>query len=652
MDDLVREYDCAMAKVKAKRTPTRSKAPTSKPATPKGGAAKASAVAHPKAVAKPAPKAKAIAKPTAKAIAKPTARAIAKPAAKVLAKPAAKAIAKPAAKAPAKPAAKAIAKPTAKAKAKGVTKPKKVTVASVLHDAREIEDPVERAAMIATSFDVVADPDGLVKSWFQASLGVPGRREITAEHAVAMSHATSHVKFLDAVGRELWRRNFKNESIEVLRLAVAAGTTNDTSRMLLGHLLVSQDNAEGVPLLERAIESFPDSALPRETLGRWFVKTDPARALVVLSTPQDGVEHELRAMALTTLNRPDEAVHAQAAALARFDSPVEARWRLAEFHSGAGHKARAFEHAHELFALMQGGAAIGEDRARIEAVIVRAYLEAGQLVELLPWLRAMPSMSDDVAWYVHFGLGALHPNPDPELAIRAANVMADAMRALNDESDARVWQVRAAGVAAKHGNVQPLEELVASGLEDDASAWIEVGNCYMASNDFDAAGAAADRALLLDPTSGGALVMMCRLALEMGDADMLHRVAMALLVAKPAWHEGPEFLSRSFARRLDVEAALMHSARSLEMAVYCHNAWTARAEAMLVSGDLATARTCIERSLEIHSGEPGDEVLIPGAALAGDLEKLEAELAFKYRHLPALPFTEYVACLRRVAAGA
>jgi tetratricopeptide (TPR) repeat protein len=169
--------------------------------------------------------------------------------------------------------------------------------------------------------------------------------------------------------------------------------------------------------------------------------------------------------------------------------------------------------------------------------------------------------------------------------------MADLLEARDDVSGARVWRVRAAGVAAKHGDVKPLEALVESGLADDPAAWIEVGNCYFASDDYDAAGAAADRALVLDPSSGAALVSLCRLAMILGDADMLHRVSMALLASKPAWHEGPEFLARSFARRLDIDAALMHSARSLEMASYCHNAWTARAEALTGSLKVPPAGT-------------------------------------------------------------
>jgi hypothetical protein len=44
--------------------------------------------------------------------------------------------------------------------------------------------------------------------------------------------------------------------------------------------------------------------------------------------------------------------------------------------------------------------------------------------------------------------------------------------------------------------------------------------------------------------------------------------------------------------------------------------------------------------------------LLLRASLGGDPEKLEAELAFKYRHLPAPAFPAYVTRLRAIAAGA
>lgn len=550
-------------------------------------------------------------------------------------------------------AATKVATTTAPKPATGAPPPRRrrATVSSLLSEAAEVANTDERAALIEAQLDHVSDPAALVRPWFDASLTLPARREITAAKALAMSraHATD-TKFLDAVGIELARRNFSNEAIDVFRMALAAGSTTDTTEMLLGYLLLSRQNAEGVPMLERSLERSPEWGLPRQTLAKWYVQRDPSRALTLLATPQDGEERELRAVALEALGQHEDAQRETDAALASFDREVEARWKLVEMHTASRNHARAFLHAHRLFELIERGEA-DETIDSLVGAVARAYRESGHLSELIPWVRRTETMTASVAWHIHFGLGALHPNPDPELAILAAHRMAEVMTERGDPSDARVWQVRAAGVAAKHGDPAPLEELVAGGLDDDADAWIEVGNCYMASDDYDAAGAAADRALLLDPDSGGALVMMCRLAMAMGDESMLHRCATALLEQKPTWHEGPEFLARSHARRLELEAALLHSSRAIEMAAYCHNAWTARAEALFVDGDLDGARTCIETTLAIRAGEPGDEVLFLAAALAHDRETLEREMQHRFRHLPALPFPMYTAHLRAIAEG-
>jgi tetratricopeptide (TPR) repeat protein len=529
-----------------------------------------------------------------------------------------------------------------------------MTTAAVAKASMEIEDPIERAAFLASKLDAVAKPAALVRPWFDASLAKPGRRELTAETAVAMARARPNDwAFLDAVGNDLARRNFNNEAIEVYRMALTAGSTTDTTGMLLGYLLLRQGNVEGIALLVKSLEGDAEWSLPRETLGRYFAEHDPARALTLLSTPQSGEEHDLRAMALWSLGRTAAANREARDALDMYADDFEAHWKLAEWHTRNDGHERALLHARELLALLERGVTLSdEDRDSVDEAIVEAFSDGGAIAELLPWLRARTTpFTMRTAWHVHFGLDHLHPNPDPELTMRAARDLVAHHHETGDASQARVWAVREAGVAAKHGNVAPLEALVASGLDDDADAWLEVASCYMASDDYDAATAAADRALLLDPSSGGALVVMCRLAMSLGDADMLHRVSMALLVAKPAWHEGPEFLARSFARRFDSTAALMHSQRTIEMAAYCHNAWLARAEALLVSGDLEGARTCTDRALAIRAGEPGDTSLLLAAALRGDTAKLEAELAYGYRHLPAPAFPDYVARLREVASS-
>ena len=527
---------------------------------------------------------------------------------------------------------------------------RKKTAATVLRAAAKLADHAARAAKLEAAFDEVTNPGELVRPWFDAALEVPGNRAATGERALALANDRPHdAPLLDALGNELARRNFTDEAIEVFRAAIEAGSTSDMTVMLLGYLLlVKRQDAAGVPLLEKALENDRDWLLPRQSLAIWFVTRDPARALAILEDPYDGEELELRAMALEALGRRAEADRESAEALTRYRSPLEARYRLGRWHTFDDRHPRAFVHARELLVLRDTAPKAQLDE--IDEVIVRGYRHTGQLADLLPWLRARQEPFPlRIGFHVHFGLTALQPNPDPDLAMRAARDVAAAYRTLGDKREARLWAIREAGIPAKNGDLAPLDRLVESGLDDDPDAWVEVAHRYLATDHYAAATAAADRALVLDPSSGGALVVTCQLALSGGDADTLHRIAMALVAQKPMWHQGPEYLARSFARRLDAAAALMHSEKSLAMATFCHNAWTARAEAFVIAGELDAARPCVERSLAIRNGEHGDDILIVAAALARDRDRLEREIAKRYSHLSALPFTVYFERLRAIA---
>jgi tetratricopeptide (TPR) repeat protein len=233
---------------------------------------------------------------------------------------------------------------------------------------------------------------------------------------------------------------------------------------------------------------------------------------------------------------------------------------------------------------------------------------------------------------------------DPQLAIRSAEVL----HARATSREERLWRVRVARLRAKNGEAGVLEALAASGLDDDPVAWIELSDAYGAQRHWDAAHAALDRALELDPKCAEALVSMFTQALVSGDAGMLERAAQTLPAVKPNWHQSPEHLARMLARRGD-PAGVKHAKRAAGMAPYCHNAWLAVGESQLVAGDLDDARAALARAQQITPPEPPDAMSILGAALAGDAAGLERELAERYKHLPALPFPAFVEKLREVA---
>jgi tetratricopeptide (TPR) repeat protein len=337
------------------------------------------------------------------------------------------------------------------------------------------------------------------------------------------------------------------------------------------------------------------------------------------------------------------------AALARYDDELVARRELAEWHTQGNRHARALVHARSLFRLRVAYNPT-EDVEDIDEAIIEAYDDAGCFSELLPWLRSHETFPLRVAFRVFVGLTSLEPNPDPELAMRAARETAAGFAERKDTRQVLLWRIREAGVAAKAGDLARLDALVTADVDGDPAGWSEVAQVYLNLDDVGAAAAAADRALVIDSACAEALIVSWQIALQVGDLETLHRVAMALVANHPRLHQGPEMLARSFARRFDAEAALMHSERALAMARYCHNAWTARAEALAVAGDVVGAREHIERSLVMRQhDDDGSDALILAAALRKEYDQLDAEIAKRKAKAPG--FAEYYAYLRKLADG-
>jgi len=474
------------------------------------------------------------------------------------------------------------------------------------------KEPAERADLIERGFAEIASPQALVKPWFEARLEVPGNREATGARSLEITVDSADPDFLDAMGNELARRSFDGEAIEVFTRALAAGSKTMMTKMLLGYLLARRGDPACVPLLEEALASSPGWDLPMTTLAAWYVERDPARTLELLVDPRDYEHHDLRAMAYEAMGRTADAERATSAAIASLPRAIDAHRKLAEWHARNYRHARALTHGRALFALRT---AADED---IDEAILRAYRDGGAFHELVPWLREYETFSLGVGWYVYFGLRGQTTNPDPALTMRAAREVSQAYAKQGDVREARKWTIREAYVSALAGDTTHLDELVNSGLDDDPDAWVEVAHTYIAMNEYDAANAAADRALVLD-------------------------------AQQPLMHQGPEFLARSFARRLDATAALMHSERALAMAAYCHNAWIARAEAFAIAGDLERARAHAERSLAIHPPDAdGDDAVIVLAAVTKNRVQLDAEAAKRHKHAPGA-FSEYFGYLRQLA---
>ncbi|HEU0036358.1 MAG TPA: hypothetical protein VFQ53_37355 [Kofleriaceae bacterium] len=545
---------------------------------------------------------------------------------------------------------KATAKP--KPKAKPEAKPARTAAQSLAH-AKKLADPGKRADYLERELARVDRPAKLVEPLFDALADCPISADEMAARGVAIAKRHgNHAPLLAAIGCELDDRYREDEALEVLRLAVTAKTTSKDALETLGRLLVLRGDEAGVPLLERAIAKAPSFRKARVALAAWFVDRDPERALAVLGDVQTGRAWDLRAMIHARAGRSVQARRALGEALELFDSAAEAHKELSEWHFLENRYDRAFFHAKALFERRAELTADEVDLDEVDEAIAQGYRVAGAFAELLPWLRerCQSEIPGALGWQLFFGLTASHPVLDFDLALAGAEAAMRRDAEQDDPSEVRRWRVRIAGLRAEErGDLAALEALAADGLDDDPGAWLELANAYDSVELRDAAHAALDRALLLDPESAEALSVMFDLALAAGDAETLHKASEALAARKPDWHQGHEHLGRSFARRLDATAAVHHARKAVELAPYCHNAWLGLAEAQLAAGALDPARDALARSLQIDAAQPGDDVSIVRAALDRDTDALEAALAARYRQLPALPFPEFIARLRAAA---
>jgi tetratricopeptide (TPR) repeat protein len=539
-------------------------------------------------------------------------------------------------------------------------KPRVVKTATTVLDAAEtLEDASERAAFLEGALDKVDKRAKLVEPLLDALFDTPLDREAIGEHAVAMCRARAgDLAFLEAVGCELDSRYREDDAIEVLRMAVAAGTARKRTLEALGRLLVLRGDADGVPLLERAIARDPEWDEPRVALATWFHDKDPARALALLEDVDSEYAHELCAIIHRAAGRTADATRSQLEALRHFDNDIEGRKSLSKWHFDENRYAASRVHAKVLLDMRQNLPAdefAAHDLDDLDETISQAYRLGGGYIELIPWLRERAStlgISADLGWDVFHGLTSYSPTLALDLAIQAAEAAMQGEREHEQHDEVRLWRVRIARERAGAGETGVLEALAREGLDDDPAAWVELADAYQRVELYDAAHAAVDHALELDPGSVDAMSTLFDLALAAGDLDAMHRWSEALAAAKPRWHQGPELLGRTYARRGEAQTALVHARRALQIAPFCHNAWMGLGEAYVIAGDLERAREAAMRSIGLEAPNIGDDISILRAAVEGNAEALDAALAARYRHLPALPFPVFVEKLREAARRA
>jgi tetratricopeptide (TPR) repeat protein len=548
--------------------------------------------------------------------------------------------------------------------------------AAVLAKLDDITDPVKRVDVLERALAKVPDPHELVEPWGDAMWKSPliPADQVAARIVAECNARTADHEFLAAAGKFLDDRSCEDEAIEVLQLARRCGSTDGDALCVLGRLLCLQGDADaGVPLLEFEIEDAPEWARPRQELAMHLRTTDPARALALLEPIADQDDEprsdETRAMLYEQLARPDDARAAIARMLESFDTELEARESMSRWHFFEFRYDRALVHARRLDELLRTlpdktlRKISPSDRESYDETILQAYRLGGAFAELVPEIRerfATVDPSPTLATEILAGLTALRPIPLPVLARRCAQLLVTHARDANDLATALDHEIDDAELAASLGDLGALEAVadrLATTATTDPRPYARLVDAFLVVDRLDRASTILDAGLAIDPACPELLAAQFDIALELGDADLARRCTERYLEVAPRSHVGPEHLARISTRTGIFDVALEQSRKALLLGPYCQNAWLARAEALLLTGDHAAARQCTTRALQILAADPGDEISIIDAAAAGDLERLDRELAARISataakpHAPDVmrPFADYYDRVRAAA---
>ena len=325
-------------------------------------------------------------------------------------------------------------------------------------------------------------------------------------------------------------------AIQALYRAHAAKPDDPNVLGQLGRLLADSipTRAEGMQMLERAMEIAPAWGTPRRSLAMRLMADDPGRALELvraLLREETMWTYELESFALARLGRAAESEKAlRRAAAASEVEPWKALSDIVHWHTEALQFERAIHVANVLLAQEM------PDAARLEVLSKCAwpFRWAGKIDTIAPALReaCKDGVPEVLAWETYWSF----EDKDPKLASAAATVL----RSMHEgDDDAATWRVREAVLTARLGDDRPL----VAAFEDESlegEALCQLAQSFAKLGRFDDAASVASRAYRADPLCSWAVVEHM-LALERGGRveDAL-ALMQDLRKKKPYDHTGPE----------------------------------------------------------------------------------------------------------------
>jgi tetratricopeptide (TPR) repeat protein len=490
--------------------------------------------------------------------------------------------------------------------------------------------------------------DRFVVPLFKAMAKQSSSEEAAARVRELAEKFPSDTDLLWAAANHLDEQSQRGHAIGLLRKVVDIQPKNASALGRLGRLLRQSlaTRAEGIQMLERAMQLSPSWSFVRRPLALHHLQSDPEKGLSVMA-PVLGEDSpwnwEVQAMLLDALGRKEEAERAMRRAIAAYDgTPARAIEALCDWHRHDDRYDRALYWASRLFEQP-----VAPDRVEwAQLSLVSTYRLAGKVEEIMPRIREICAGEVPVrlAWELYFAL----KDVDHALAEKVAHAKAEASK--DDEEKLR-WRIREACQRAHKGDDSLLAR-VHEAAGEKSKAWSQIAVAYEDLERYEAANEAADRAYALDPKDAQAISTMMDAEIRRGNTDQALALARRLHELFPYDHRGPERIAEITAKRGEQEDALAYSAQAVDAAPYCSTAQEVRALALALGGDLTAARPHAERSLSLtkpaRADAPRDALMIL-RALDGDTDGLERCFARLDVVQPLEAFPKYRAFLLGLA---
>lgn len=480
----------------------------------------------------------------------------------------------------------------------------------------------EAVATLKRARETVVEKREIVRKLFLLRSKHDSAEEAAIEIRSFAQHQRKNVALLRMIASLLDEYGSRGHAIALFRDLVATGPRDVNAIFRLGELLYKDlsSREEAETLFKKALALAPSMMNARIALAWSIMEQDPKQSLALVESSEiDNARlWATRSAALRMLRRRDESKIALQRSLSCYGNAQDGRIALIAWHQKRGRFIPALELAKDFdFNTLSAG-----KRQEVEIVWLRSYRLAGAVSTIIedvrhrcPDGRIQPHLAEEIY------LGLIRH--DDNLAAKAAMVMASKSQ---NQNDALIWRIRAAGCLARKGDISLLVELE-DVANDNAEAWKEIsiaaGSACLEERSLDA----ALRAKQLDRGNLHVLAALEAAYRRIGKAQRALEIAITIREKFPYSSIGNARSATLLARMGKIQEAKGYALSALDSAPYREDVQAAAAVVCFMDRDYKKAITHAKAREAMAPSLRDDRAsLLVLKALEGDKEAIDRGL--------------------------